>query len=68
MVLHILSVSRSFPFVATYEASESWEELGAPSRLASMQRLADRPRDGVKHDEGRPLHLDRYAALFGEDR
>ena len=24
-------------------------------------------RDGVAHDEGWPLYLDRYAALFGED-
>jgi len=24
-------------------------------------------RDGVEHDEGWPLRLDRYAALFGED-
>ena len=25
-------------------------------------------RDGVGHDEGWPLYLSRYAALFGEDR
>ena len=25
-------------------------------------------RDGVEHDEGWPLYLDRYAALFDEDR
>jgi uncharacterized protein YndB with AHSA1/START domain len=25
-------------------------------------------RDGVGHDEGWPLYLDRYAALLGEDR
>ena len=25
-------------------------------------------RDGVGHDEGWPLYLDRYAELFGEDR
>jgi uncharacterized protein YndB with AHSA1/START domain len=24
-------------------------------------------RDGIGHDEGWPLYLDRYAALFGED-
>jgi uncharacterized protein YndB with AHSA1/START domain len=24
-------------------------------------------RDGVRHDQGWPLYLDRYAALFGED-
>ncbi|GAA2612840.1 hypothetical protein Adu01nite_05080 [Paractinoplanes durhamensis] len=24
-------------------------------------------RDGVGHDQGRPLYLDRYAALFGDD-
>src|SRR5690349_4676443 len=24
-------------------------------------------RDGVSHDQGWPLYLDRYAALFGED-
>ena len=38
------SVSRSFPFVATYQASEGWEALGDPSRLAIVQCLADRPR------------------------
>jgi hypothetical protein len=25
-------------------------------------------RDGVAHDEGWPLYLQRYAALFGEGR
>jgi len=44
MVLRIFSVSRSFPFVATYQASEGWEALGDPSRLAIVQCLADRPR------------------------
>ena len=24
-------------------------------------------RDGIGHDQGWPLYLDRYAALFGED-
>jgi DNA-binding transcriptional ArsR family regulator len=30
--------------VATYQASEGWEALGDPRRLAIMQRLAERPR------------------------
>ena len=42
--MHALSVSRSFPFVATYQASGSWEALGDSSRLAIVQCLADRPR------------------------
>ena len=43
-VLTVASVSRSFPFVATYQASEGWEALGDPSRLAIVQCLAERPR------------------------
>ena len=43
-VLTPASVSRSFPFVATYQAHEGWEALGDPSRLAIVQCLADRPR------------------------
>jgi DNA-binding transcriptional ArsR family regulator len=38
------SVSRSFPFVATYQARAGWEALGDPSRLAIVQCLAERPR------------------------
>jgi DNA-binding transcriptional ArsR family regulator len=37
-------VSRSFPFVATYQARDGWEALGDPSRLAIVTRLAERPR------------------------
>jgi DNA-binding transcriptional ArsR family regulator len=42
--LHSASVSRSFPFVVTYQASEGWEALGDPSRLAIVRCLAARPR------------------------
>jgi DNA-binding transcriptional ArsR family regulator len=38
------SVSRSFRFVATYQAREGWEALGDPSRLAIVTCLAERPR------------------------
>ena len=38
------SVSRSFPFVATYQARDGWEALGDPSRLAIVTCLAERPR------------------------
>ena len=37
-------VSRSFPFVATYQASDGWEALGDPSRRAIVACLAERPR------------------------
>lgn len=30
--------------MGTYQTSEGWEALGDPSRLAIVQRLADRPR------------------------
>lgn len=30
--------------MATYPTSDGWEALGDPSRLAIVQRLADRPR------------------------
>ncbi len=30
--------------MATYEARDGWEALGDPSRLAIVQRLAERPR------------------------
>jgi DNA-binding transcriptional ArsR family regulator len=43
-VLTAGTASRSFPFVAAYRASEAWEALGDPRRLAIMQRLADRAR------------------------
>jgi DNA-binding transcriptional ArsR family regulator len=42
--LTIASVSRSFPFVATYQAGAGWEALGDPSRFAIVQCLAERPR------------------------
>lgn len=38
------TVSRSFPFVATYQPHEGLAALGDPSRLAIVQCLADRPR------------------------
>jgi DNA-binding transcriptional ArsR family regulator len=38
------SVSRSFPFVATYQARDGWEALGDPTRLAIVTCLAERPR------------------------
>src|SRR5213082_749973 len=38
------SVSRSFPFVATYQADDGWDALGDPSRRAIVACLAERPR------------------------
>src|SRR2546430_9693337 len=38
------SVSRSFPFVATYQAGDGWNALGDPTRRAIIACLAERPR------------------------
>ena len=38
------SVSRSLPFVATYQGPDGWEILGDPSRRAIVECLAVRPR------------------------
>ena len=38
------SVSRSLPFVATYQADDGWNALGDPTRRAIVACLADRPR------------------------
>src|SRR5213078_1362529 len=37
-------VSRSFPFVATYQAGDGWNALGDPTRRAIVACLAERPR------------------------
>jgi DNA-binding transcriptional ArsR family regulator len=39
-----MSVSRSFRFVATYQARDGWEALGDPTRRAIVECLAERPR------------------------
>ena len=49
------TVSRSFPFVATYQAHDGWEALGDPSRLAIVQCLAERPRAVVELAEALPI-------------
>ena len=41
-------VSRSFPFVATYQARAGWDALGDPSRRAIVACLAERPRAVVE--------------------
>jgi DNA-binding transcriptional ArsR family regulator len=38
------TVSRTFPFVQTYQTGSGWEALGDPSRLAIVTCLAERPR------------------------
>jgi DNA-binding transcriptional ArsR family regulator len=38
------SVSRSFPFVATYQAGDGFDALGDPTRRAIIACLAERPR------------------------
>ena len=43
-VLTRATVSRSFPFVATYQGPDGWEALGDPSRFAIVTCLAERPR------------------------
>jgi len=44
VVLTEASVSRSFPFVATYQAGDGWNALGDPTRRAIIACLAERPR------------------------
>jgi DNA-binding transcriptional ArsR family regulator len=38
------SVSRSLPFVDTYQAGDGWDALGDPTRRAIVACLAQRPR------------------------
>ncbi len=42
--LRVTSVSRSLPFVGTYQDADGWEILGDPSRRAIVECLAVRPR------------------------
>lgn len=37
-------VSRSLPFVATYQTEDGWDALGDPTRRAIIACLAERPR------------------------
>lgn len=37
-------VSRSLPFVATYQTGDGWDALGDPTRRAIVACLAERPR------------------------
>ena len=48
--------------------------VGSPTRVELEHRYLDRHgpgwesvRDGIAHDQGWPLYLNRYTALFGED-
>jgi DNA-binding transcriptional ArsR family regulator len=41
--------------VATYQSHEGWEALGDPSRLAIVQRLAERPRPVVELAQDLPI-------------
>src|SRR5205814_8871774 len=52
--LHI-SVSRGFPFVATYQANDGWDALGDPTRRAIVACLAERPRAGGELADELPI-------------
>src|SRR5213082_1832404 len=57
------SVSRSFPFVATYQADDGWDALGDPTRRAIVACLAERPRAVGELDDELPISIAEWYVL-----